>query len=141
MCKLPSPCLPVSVHRQHDLAAGAPLDHAVIGTGVILKRIDISDNRLQLTRLKHGPELLDIPQILLRLLTGKAPPEDPHDGAALEQCQVEWNARDGAAGKADDQVAASPGHTANRRFGKVTADRVVDHIDALAISQRLYGVL
>ena len=72
----------------------------------------------------------------LGLLTAKAAPEHAHDGAALKQGQIQGYRRDGTAGKTDDQIAAVPGHAADRRLGVVAADRVVDHIHAAAPGER-----
>jgi hypothetical protein len=45
------------------------------------------------------------------------------------------NLRDFALREADDQQAAAPGQRAHRNFGVLTAHRVVDDVDAAALSE------
>src|SRR3546814_13251107 len=65
-----------------------------------------------------------------RLARDESAPEDARDVAALEQGQVERQARD-ARREADDQVAALPRDRAQRGLGVIAADRVIDEVRAI----------
>src|SRR3546814_16848012 len=65
-----------------------------------------------------------------RLARDESAPEDARDVAALEQGQVERQARD-ARREADDQVAALPRDRAQRGPGVIAADRVIDEVRAI----------
>src|SRR3546814_3906621 len=67
----------------------------------------------------------DIGAVAGRFARDECAPEDAGDVAALEQGQVERQARD-AGVKADDQIAALPRDGSQRRPGIIAADRVID---------------
>ncbi len=73
-------------------------------------------------------------------LSKRAPEHADHRGA-LEQDQVDGQFRNAAAGEADDQQAAVPGDAADGLVEKVAADRVVDHVGAVAIGEAFDFVL
>src|SRR5690348_2234867 len=73
--------------------------------------------------------------IAARIARSKGAPENSDYRAAFEQRQVERNARNFAGREANDQVAALPGHIAQRYFRVGTADRIVNYIDAFASRQ------
>src|SRR6218665_1930243 len=79
--------------------------------------------------------------IIAALLRGsrraKSPQNTPTIDAPLSRAR--FQGRDGPGGKADHQMAPAPGDGAKGRLGQVAADRVVDHLRALAVGQRLDG--
>ena len=55
----------------------------------------------------------------------------PIDRAALEQDEIQGNARNRARSEAEHEIASLPGHRAQARLGIGAADGVVEHVDAL----------
>src|SRR5690606_18528689 len=88
------------------------------------------DARADLALLPQLEQPRDIGAVARRLTCDEGTPEDARDVAALEQGQVERQARD-ARGEADDEVAALPRNRAQRGLGIVAADRVVDQVRAI----------
>ena len=80
--------------------------------------------------LALGVELDQFAIVLLaceRVALGPGAPEDADNGAILEQREIERNTRN-AGRKTDHQEAPFPGGRAQRGFGIVATDSVVDHI-------------
>ena len=78
-----------------------------------------------------------------RVALDERAPEHADDVAAFEQREIERDLRDLAGRKADHQKAPLPGDRAQRGFGVRPADRIVDHVGALAAgdaAQRLLQV-
>ena len=82
-------------------------------------------------------QLLEVGQVVLGLALGEGAPEHADHRGALEQGQVHRQLGDAAAGEADHQQAAVPGDGADGLVEQVAADRVVDHVRALAAGQLL----
>src|SRR3546814_15743683 len=73
----------------------------------------LRDARLDLALFPQLEQPRDISAVARRLARDESAPEDARDVAALEQGQVERQARD-ARGEADDQIAALPRDRAQR---------------------------
>src|SRR3546814_6846691 len=90
----------------------------------------LRDARLDLALFPQLEQPRDISAVARRLARDESAPEDARDVAALEQGQVERQARD-ARGEADDQIAALPRDRAQRGLGIIAADRVIDAVRAI----------
>src|SRR3546814_9353899 len=111
-------------HQLADRAAVAELGDRLAAVG---EREAFGDARSDLALLPQLEQPRDIGAVALRLARDEGAPEDAGDVAALEQRQVERQARD-ARGEADDEIAALPRDRAQRGFGIVAADRIIDEI-------------
>src|SRR4051794_39693975 len=74
-----------------------------------------------------------------RIAFGKS--TDPHadDATAFDERQVERNLGYLAGGEADDEKTPAPCHIAERRLRVGAANRIVDHIEAFALRDRLHA--
>src|SRR6476620_1261728 len=84
-----------------------------------------------------GAELAHACGELARLAPRKIAPEHADDRGALEESEVERQLRNFAGGEADDEQPPAPGERTERGLGVGSADRVVDHVDAAAVGERL----
>ena len=84
-----------------------------------------------------GKQLLEVGRIVLRLALGKRTPEHPKHRRAFEQHQVGCQLWNGATGEPHHQQPAIPGQPAYRLLEQLATDRVIDHVDPLAVGQAL----
>src|SRR6266851_516520 len=75
--------------------------------------------------------------VALGVARSERAPEDADNRTALEQAEIERNARNIASREADDQMATLPGQPAQRRFRIRTANRIKDHINTFACCEGL----
>ena len=75
--------------------------------------------------------------VRFRIAARELAPEHADDVAAFKQREVERDFRNFARGKTDHEEASFPRNRTQRGFGEVAADRIIDHIHALAVGQRL----
>src|SRR5205085_12595283 len=93
--------------------------------------------RSQLAFAVPAAELLDARSEALRLAPREVAPEDADDRCAFEKREIERQLGKLAGGEADDQEPAAPGERAERGLAVRPADRVVDHVDAAPLGERL----
>src|SRR5258706_5014247 len=84
------------------------------------------------------PELPEALRELARLAPREVAPEHADNRGALEQREVEGQARNVAGGEAHHQQAPAPGNGAERRLAVRAADRVIDHVCAFAAGEALH---
>src|SRR3546814_5264031 len=87
----------------------------------------LGDARLDLALFPQLEQPRDISAVALGFTRDESAPEDARDVAALEQGQVERQARD-ARREADDPVGALPRDRAQRGLGVIAPDRVIDGV-------------
>src|SRR5258706_11026115 len=88
--------------------------------------------RLELAFAVPASELARALGKYLRLAPREIPPEDAHDGGALQQREIQRQLGNFARRKADHEQAPAPRDRAERRLGVRASDRVVDHVHTLA---------
>ena len=93
--------------------------------------------RLQFAFAEPFSELADAFGESLRFAAREIAPEHAHDGAALEQRQIQRNLGNVARGESNHQQPSAPGGGAQRGFGVGAAHRVVHHVHALAAGELL----
>src|SRR5688572_6193029 len=108
-----------------DLAHGTTLPELANGIAAAFERVPRRDARLDLPGEIPIHELTHVRGVPSRLATHPASPEDADDLAALQQWQIERNARD-ARRKPDDQKATRPVDRTQRRLRVIPAYRIVD---------------
>ena len=91
--------------------------------------------------LKPRKQLLEVRGVILRLALRERTPEHPHDRSAFEQGQVDRQFGNAAAGEAHDQQASVPGDGADGLVEEIAADRVVDHVCAVAVGEAFDFIL
>jgi hypothetical protein len=101
-------------------------------SGVIGKVVHLADSGPQASRLDQLPELGNILALHCRFALAECAEEHADDRSALEQRQVDRDARYLAGGETDHEVAALPGQAAQRRLGERPTDGVVHDVDTLA---------
>src|SRR4029077_4141356 len=121
------------VHEQHDLALGAALHDRLERCAVARQGEGLRHVRVQTPGAVPLEQLGHVGRIALRSGLREGSPEYPHDGGHLEQYQVEWQARNIAAGESDDEIATTEAEAAQGGLGMRAAHRIVDHVHASSI--------
>src|SRR5690349_10547254 len=122
--------------QDHHLSAHAPLSHVPQSLHPALERVTRAHVRLHAPGAQPLHELGAVRLEERRLAPPELAPEYSDHGTALEQHEVEGNARDLVLREADDQVAALPRDRPQGGLAVVAADRIEHDIDA-AGCQRL----
>src|SRR5690606_15365757 len=64
-------------------------------------------------------------------------PIDADERGAFQECEVQWQFRYLAIGKADDQMTTTGGEATEGGFGISATDRIVNDIDAALFNERV----
>ena len=88
----------------------------------------------------HPGDLLKRGAQAFRVTAHPLAEEDARDGTALEQDEIERQARNVASSKSNDQVPALPRDRAQRRFAVETADGIENDVDPVLAAQVLKGL-
>src|SRR5260370_26227653 len=102
------------LRNKYSFAQHFAIQHVVQRVGGSFERVRSRNMRLQDALGQPAHQFLEVFRIALRFALGKRAPEDAHNRAALEQRQVQWDARDFAACEAHYQETTFPGHAAQR---------------------------
>src|ERR1700723_38042 len=119
-----------SIHRDDDLAARRARAQSADCLAAARQRKSFGHGGLDFTIEIQRHEFGHIGGVHLWVPAGELAPEDADDFATLEQRQVQRQLRN-AGREAHHQMAPLPGDRAQRRFGVIAADSVIDDIGSV----------
>ncbi len=96
---------------------------------------------MEAARFHHREELAEQTALPVGIVHHPRAPVDADDAAVAQQDEVERDARDGAGGEADDEVAAVDPERPQGRFGAVTADWIDDDVRAAELLRPIFQIL